>query len=75
MKWERPVNGNWYGKGKHAEYIVSGWAMDWWITFDPQRSADDVVWMSYNLGWAPTVDIAKRRCHEIEKWLNGRVKG
>jgi hypothetical protein len=74
MKWESLEGGDWYGEGKHATYYVSGSAGEWWVDFRPKDSAEDVVWMSYNLGWAPKIDIAKRRCRDIEEWLNGRVR-
>ena len=72
IRWSR-FNADKWGEGKHARYEITGVSGEYWITFYPGDAAKDVVWGNFNLGWAPTMELAQNRCREVELWLNGRL--
>ena len=65
LKWKKAkTRGDWIAEGKYGHYIIIGYAGAWWAEYHSNKQ-----YVVQNLGWSPTMDLAKKRCDDLEEYF------
>ena len=65
----------WFGnypfiaESESAHYQINGVTTEYWVSVTPK---DSIPLCGYNLGWAPTLKLAKKRCRDLDDYLEKR---